>query len=83
VVSGSVSDLGEPLGRPSCGSPNLWWPDDRAWVVSTEIDLDTSFLAGSSDCIRDIQQTVGIEAFQVSCHDPIAFDSDLLNRPYQ
>lgn len=29
-------------------SPNLWWPDDRAWVVGTDIDGDDSLVACSA-----------------------------------
>ena len=33
-------------------SPNIWWPDDRAWCVVTEIDFTWSYIGGSSACIR-------------------------------
>ena len=27
--------------------PDLWWPDDRAWLVSTDTDLAVTVIAGS------------------------------------
>jgi hypothetical protein len=33
-------------------SRNLWWPDDRAWCVAAEIDLNTTYI-GSSDACRE------------------------------
>lgn len=36
-------DAGRGLTPTATGriGPNLWWPDDRAWVVASEIDLDS------------------------------------------
>jgi hypothetical protein len=44
LLRGSLSSL-ELLGAKGGNGPNLWWPDDHAWCVATEIDLD-SFLVG-------------------------------------
>ena len=35
-------------------SPTLWWPDDRAWCVVTEIDFTWSYVGGSVACIEQI-----------------------------
>jgi hypothetical protein len=32
-------------------SPNQWWPQDRAWCVASEIDLDSTLVAGSQDLV--------------------------------
>jgi hypothetical protein len=31
-------------------TPNMWWPEDRAWFVGTEIDLDSTLVACSREC---------------------------------
>ena len=41
--------------------PNLWWPDDRAWCVASEIDLDYT-LVGGSDGLCDELIARGAEA---------------------
>jgi hypothetical protein len=43
-------------------SPNLWWPDDRAWCVVTEIDFTWSYIGGSSPCIEQILRDSELEA---------------------
>jgi hypothetical protein len=43
-------------------SPNLWWPDDRAWCVATEIDFTWTYVGGSSACIEAILSDAEIEA---------------------
>ena len=35
-------------------SPNLWWPDDHAWVVASEIDGFDTYLAGSKECVERV-----------------------------
>lgn len=43
-------------------SPNLWWPDDRAWCVVTEIDFTWSYVGGSPACIEQILGDPELEA---------------------
>ena len=33
-------------------SPNVWWPEDRAWYVATDIDLYDTYVGGSGECIQ-------------------------------
>jgi hypothetical protein len=47
---------------PCWQSPNLWWPDDRAWCVATEIDDHSTYVGGSAGCIDAILQTSTLEA---------------------
>lgn len=43
-------------------TPNLWWPEDRAWCVATEIDLDYTYIGGAPALIDDIVESDRIEA---------------------
>ncbi|HEX6521169.1 MAG TPA: hypothetical protein VF070_14355 [Streptosporangiaceae bacterium] len=61
-------------------SPNLFWPDDHAWCVATEIDLDSTYLGGSSALVRDVLADERLEALRVSVDDPVWIDSDEINR---
>ena len=47
-------------------SPSLWWPDDRAWFVSTEIDDCSTFVAGSAPCIEAVVGEPALEAMRTS-----------------
>jgi hypothetical protein len=40
--------------------PNLWWPDDHAWCVASEIDLDYTLVGGSA-ALRDALLEIGAE----------------------
>jgi hypothetical protein len=51
--------------------PNLWWPDDRAWVVASEIDLAWSYLGGSADLVDAVVADGRFRARRVAASDPI------------
>ena len=60
-------------------SANLWWPEDRAWCVHTEIDLNTTYIGGSQRLIDAILASEKLEAYQLEPTDQITYDSDTLN----
>ncbi|MBF6301547.1 hypothetical protein IU459_29005 [Nocardia amamiensis] len=47
-------------------SPNIFWPDDRAWCVATDIDLDWTYVGGSEELVRSIVAEPRFEAFRLS-----------------
>lgn len=61
-------------------SPNLFWPDDHAWCVATEIDLDSTYLAGSAALIADLLADDRLEALPVEVTDEVWAISDDVNR---
>jgi hypothetical protein len=52
-------------------SPNLWWPDDRAWCVGTEIDLKDTYVGASRECIERLVATPDLNASQVEPGDDV------------
>jgi hypothetical protein len=60
-------------------SPNLWWPQDRAWCVATNIDLMASYVGGSKRCVEAILESSELEAFEVSAEMSVQWDSDTIN----
>ena len=60
-------------------SPSMWWPDDRAWFVATEIDLDSTYVGGTKACIDALLAHPEIEAVRVRLSDGITIASDELN----
>jgi hypothetical protein len=60
-------------------SPQLIWPDDRAWCVGTEIDFDSTLVGGSTGLIYELLATEGLEAWPVRAEDSLAYDSDQVN----
>lgn len=67
---------------PSCPqSPNLLWPQDHKWVLVSEIDFDSTVVAGSRELIAALAQDPGIEALVLREGADLTWDADVPNRP--
>ncbi len=62
-------------------SPNLFWPEDRGWCVASEIDFDSTLIAGPETLIDAIVQSDELEAWPITPHDSLSFDGDTINEP--
>jgi hypothetical protein len=65
---------------PAALSPSILWPEDRAWVMVSEIDFDSTIVAGPVDLIREICADERLEALQVPEGTDLTWDADLVNR---
>jgi hypothetical protein len=81
VASGALDDAIHGVYGDGGGfqSVSMWWPEDRAWFVSTEIDLAYTYVGASADCIDDLVQHQEIEALRAEIGDGITYDSDHIN----
>ena len=59
--------------------PNLWWPDDRAWLVASEIDLVSTYVGGPGAAIAELLQDPLLEVVPSSVSDRITADADRVN----
>ncbi|MBJ7610034.1 MAG: hypothetical protein JF887_11485 [Candidatus Dormibacteraeota bacterium] len=80
LLAASAADAVEDVRKMSTLPPiNLWWPDDRAWCVATEIDLNTTYV-GCDDATRDeILVLPRVEDLAIDPQTGIGWDSDHLN----
>ncbi|AQA23089.1 hypothetical protein BTZ20_3356 [Rhodococcus sp. MTM3W5.2] len=60
-------------------SPSLWWPEDRAWCVATDVDLMTTYVGGTHGCIDAIVGDPDLEALAVLDTQRVTWDSDTVN----
>lgn len=60
-------------------SPNLWWPEDRAWFVATEIDHAWSYVGGTKGLIASLLTTDGLEALPAHLTDDPFVNGDIIN----
>jgi hypothetical protein len=47
-------------------SPSIWWSEDRAWCVVTEVDGFSSYVGGSAACIEAVGASDDIEAIKAT-----------------
>ena len=59
--------------------PNLWWPEDRAWCVASEIDFPYTYVGGSKALIDDILRHPDLEALPATVEDGVNANSDKIN----
>ena len=60
-------------------SPNLFWPEDHAWCVGTEIELDSTLVAGSAALIDELIDSEELEVWRVQPADTVHSEGDLIN----
>ena len=72
-----VVEMGLPW--PHYQSPSLWWPNDRAWCVATDIDLQSTYVGGSRKCIEGLLEEDRLETYEVQSSDGVTWDDDDVN----
>ncbi len=65
---------------PSAISPSLAWPEDRAWVLVTEVDFDSTVVAGSRELVASIVADRRLEALEIAEGAALTHDADGVNR---
>jgi hypothetical protein len=60
-------------------SPNLWWPEDQAFIVATEVDFAWTYAGGSKKLIDDIISDDLLEAMPVRLDDLPFWTGDTVN----
>jgi hypothetical protein len=52
-------------------SPTLWWPDDRAWCVASDLDIYSTYLAATRDTVAALVDHPTLEVFECRPSDSI------------
>jgi hypothetical protein len=60
-------------------SPNLFWPEDHAWCVASEIDLYATLVAGPVALANALIANPALEAYRVEPNDSVTSDGDRIN----
>ncbi|MDJ0427646.1 hypothetical protein QNA19_17075 [Rhodococcus fascians] len=73
------TQFGASARFPSVMSAHLWWPDDQAWCVATDIDLMTTYVGASTSCIDALLTNAELEALPVPVTQRLTWDTDTVN----
>jgi hypothetical protein len=79
LLHGAVTDVVEAFDLLGRQSPNLWWPDDRAWCVATEIDFGWTYVGASTQAISEVVSRPDLETMHAKVTDGMSYDSDRIN----
>jgi hypothetical protein len=70
-------DIDGALELPHDQAPTLWWPNDRAWCVSTEVDGCSTYIDAGQTCLEALRTDPSLEVIPASIDDSLASDSRL------
>ncbi len=68
-VEAALATVGLGVGHQVA---NLWWPQDRAWFVASEIDLAWTYVGGPAGLIGQLLADTRIEALPAAPDDELA-----------
>jgi hypothetical protein len=62
--------------------PDLWWPEDKSWIVATDTDFEWLYVGGTNECIAEVVASTEIEALStLPGHRSWWIGSDSINDP--
>jgi hypothetical protein len=76
----SWGPLEEVTSPDEFAGPDIWWPDDHAWCVGSDVDLAASYVGGSAQCIEALLTSETLEALPVFPDDRVDINADQINR---
>ncbi|MBM7774332.1 hypothetical protein JOD54_004536 [Actinokineospora baliensis] len=76
----AVEAASQLVGR-RIADPEYIWPQARAWVVETDYDLTSSYLACDTALSAELLADDGLELLPATLHTRIDTASDTINRP--
>lgn len=80
LFGGAREDAGEPIPTFTWEqSPTLWWPDDRAWCVASDLDLMSTYVGGSRALVDALVECDDLEVFEVTRDQTLRWDGDTIN----
>lgn len=62
-------------------SANMIWPPDQSWFIATDIDRDSTLVAGPDGLAEALMADTRLEAFEMSYDDKLTIWSDNINAP--
>jgi hypothetical protein len=70
LLRGSVGDARRLRFSGSFRAPTIWWPEDRAWFVHTEVDATATLVGGSRGMVAELLAVERLRANEVGPQDP-------------
>lgn len=59
--------------------PAYWWPADRAWLVATDIDMNSTLVGCTGATAELLLRDARLEAFEITRESRIDEDADTIN----
>jgi hypothetical protein len=80
LVRCPLADIGSFYGDYA-NAPNIWWPEDRAWCVGSDVDLMSTYLGGTAAMVEAVTRERDLEALAIPRGQDVTWEADKIN-PY-
>ena len=78
LLRGPLSEIGR-FYAPRAEAPSIWWPDDRAWCVGSDVDLMTTYLGGAAEAVEAVVADPELEALAIPEGQDVTWEADTVN----
>ena len=65
----AVAGFRYPDSAADWRNPDLWWPEDRAWFVATDVDIWSLYVAGGEAFVAEVAAAAPTPTDRVTLHD--------------
>jgi diamine N-acetyltransferase len=72
LFHGPISAATAFRAGPFFQSPIVWWPDDRAWCVASELDIHSTYVAAQPAALRALIDHPALEVLECTAEEDIA-----------
>ncbi len=79
LYTGELQDITAFYNHFLSEPPNIWWPADRAWLVATDIDLDSTYVGASQELVNALLRHTVLEAVPAEYLASVAMTADTIN----
>jgi hypothetical protein len=66
LVTGPIDALRELVKPLGANAPSLWWPQDHAWCVATDVDLKTTYIGADHHCAQELLSLPKVEVATIA-----------------
>jgi hypothetical protein len=80
VFYSGPAEAATTVAEPEVQTANLWWPEDRAWCVVSDIDLPWTYVAGTDETVAVLLAAPGLEVLRARPEDPVRRVEDWVSR---
>jgi hypothetical protein len=71
LFHGPVSAATAFRSEPWFQSATLWWPEDRAWCVASELDIYSTYVAGTPSAVHELVEHPELEVLSCTAEQDI------------
>ena len=79
LYEGQLSSIRSFFSHRWGNAPNIWWPRDHSWFVSTDIDLDSTYVGGTEACVEGLLRHTSLEVLKTAPGAPVYMTADTIN----